>query len=103
LRTGIDPAGRYDSHVLNYLSNVIMSSMRVPASRTNYAITKDDELNVARQLWQACVAGARQGMQLFGLPTGISDIENVELVFKDGVGFDSKQLIDAVKGQVGIR
>ena len=33
----------------------------------------------------------------------IADIENVELVFKDGVGWDSKKLIDSVKGQVGIR
>jgi imidazolonepropionase-like amidohydrolase len=35
--------------------------------------------------------------------TKISDIENVELVFKDGVGWDSKKLIDSVRGQVGIR
>jgi imidazolonepropionase-like amidohydrolase len=33
----------------------------------------------------------------------IQDIENVELVFKDGVGYDSKKLIDSCKGQVGIR
>ena len=33
----------------------------------------------------------------------ISDIENVELVFKDGVGYDSKKLIDSVKGVVGVR
>lgn len=33
----------------------------------------------------------------------IQDIENVELVFKDGVGYDSKKLMDSVKGQVGIR
>src|SRR4051794_17342896 len=33
----------------------------------------------------------------------IADIENVELVFKDGVGWDSKKLIDSAKGQVGIR
>lgn len=33
----------------------------------------------------------------------IEDIENVELVFKDGVGWDSKKLIDSVRGQVGIR
>ena len=32
----------------------------------------------------------------------IRDIENVEIVFKDGVGFDSKKLLDSVKGQVGI-
>ena len=33
----------------------------------------------------------------------IQDIENVELVFKDGVGWDSKKLIESVKGQVGVR
>jgi imidazolonepropionase-like amidohydrolase len=33
----------------------------------------------------------------------ISDIENVETVFKNGVGYDSKKLIESVKGQVGIR
>jgi len=33
----------------------------------------------------------------------IRDIENVEIVFKDGVGYDSKKLIESVKGQVGIR
>src|SRR5207248_921909 len=35
--------------------------------------------------------------------TKIDDIENVELVFKDGVGWDSKKLIESVKGQVGAR
>jgi hypothetical protein len=33
----------------------------------------------------------------------INDIENVETVFKDGVGYDSKKLIESVRGQVGIR
>jgi hypothetical protein len=33
----------------------------------------------------------------------IADIENVEIVFKDGVGYDSRKLIDSVRGQVGIR
>ncbi len=33
----------------------------------------------------------------------IEDIENVETVFKDGVGYDSNKLIDSVRGQVGIR
>ena len=33
----------------------------------------------------------------------IEDIENVETVFKAGVGYDSQKLIDSVKGQVGIR
>jgi len=33
----------------------------------------------------------------------IADIENVEIVFKGGVGYDSRRLIDSVRGQVGIR
>ena len=33
----------------------------------------------------------------------IEDIENVETVFKAGLGYDSKKLIDSVRGQVGIR
>jgi len=33
----------------------------------------------------------------------IEDIENVETVFKDGVGYDSQKIIESVRGQVGIR
>jgi imidazolonepropionase-like amidohydrolase len=32
----------------------------------------------------------------------IADIENVELVFKDGVGYDSQKLINSVEGAVGL-
>ena len=35
--------------------------------------------------------------------TKITDIENVEIVFKDGVGYDSEKLIQSVQGLVGIR
>jgi imidazolonepropionase-like amidohydrolase len=31
----------------------------------------------------------------------INDIENVEIVFKDGVGFDPQKLLDSVRGHVG--
>jgi imidazolonepropionase-like amidohydrolase len=33
----------------------------------------------------------------------ISEIEKVEIVFKDGVGYDSEKLIESVQGLVGIR
>jgi len=37
-----------------------------------------------------------------GDPTGhISDVENVEIVFKDGVGYDSQKLLESVKGRYG--
>jgi imidazolonepropionase-like amidohydrolase len=31
----------------------------------------------------------------------IADVENVEIVFKDGVGYDSQKLMDSVKGRYG--
>jgi hypothetical protein len=33
----------------------------------------------------------------------IDDIEKVQMVFKDGIGYDPKKLIDSVRGLVGIR
>jgi imidazolonepropionase-like amidohydrolase len=33
----------------------------------------------------------------------IADVENVEIVFKDGKGYDHRKLIDSVKGMVGSR
>jgi hypothetical protein len=32
----------------------------------------------------------------------IKDIEKVDIVFKDGVGYDSAKLIESVRGQVGL-
>jgi len=38
---------------------------------------------------------------LLGDPSAnIKDIEKVEIVFKDGVGYDSATLIESVRGQV---
>jgi hypothetical protein len=50
-------------------------------------------------------AGKQADMVLIkGDPSkNIDEIENVETVFKAGVGFDSKKLIESVRGQVGIR
>ena len=39
-----------------------------------------------------------------GNPTvDVADIKNVEIVFKDGVGFDSAKLIESARGLVGLR
>ena len=35
--------------------------------------------------------------------TTIADVEKVETVFKDGIGYDSAKLIDSVRGLVGLR
>jgi imidazolonepropionase-like amidohydrolase len=31
----------------------------------------------------------------------ISDIENVEIVFKDGIGYDSQKMLNSVRGRYG--
>jgi hypothetical protein len=33
----------------------------------------------------------------------IEEIENVETVFRAGIGYDSAKLIESVRGQVGVR
>lgn len=59
-----------------------------------------------RQSSIGTIAPGKQADMIFvkGDPAAnIADIENVETVFKDGVGYDSRKLIASVKGQVGIR
>jgi imidazolonepropionase-like amidohydrolase len=61
-------------------------------------------LGVADQVGSLTPGKQADIMLVKGDPSSkIADIENVELVFKDGVGWDSKKLIDSVKGQVGVR
>ena len=35
--------------------------------------------------------------------TSIRDIENVTVVFKDGIGYDPAKLVEAANGTVGLR
>lgn len=43
-------------------------------------------------------------MVIHGDPSAnIADIEKVETVFKDGIGYDSAKLINSVRGLVGLR
>jgi hypothetical protein len=45
---------------------------------------------------------AVEAIRINGDPaTRIADIENVEVVFKDGVGDDSRKLLDSVRGRYG--
>ncbi len=50
------------------------------------------------------VGKAADVMLIHGDPSkNIADIEKLETVFKDGVGYDSAKLIESVRGQAGIR
>ena len=61
-------------------------------------------LGVSNQVGSVAPGKAADLIVVKGDPgKNIADIENVEIVFKDGVGYDSEKLIQSVRGLVGIR
>jgi len=68
--------------------------------------TENGALYLGRQdLIGTLVPGKQADLVLIkGDPSkNIDDIENVETVFKSGIGYDSVKLVESVRGQVGIR
>jgi imidazolonepropionase-like amidohydrolase len=60
-------------------------------------------LGLAAQTGTIAEGKAADLMVIHGDPSAqIADIEKVEIVFKNGVGYDSVKLIDSVKGTVGL-
>jgi imidazolonepropionase-like amidohydrolase len=108
LLAGPDPTG-IGGVVAGY-GDLREMELLVEAGFTPLEAIKVYTLNGAQFLGEAgrigSLAAGKQAdiMLVKGDPSAkIDDIENVELVFKDGVGWDSKKLIDSVKGQVGVR
>ena len=108
LLAGLDPTGI--GGVVAGFGDLREVELLVDAGFTPLEAIKIATLNGAQFLGEAdhvgsLAAGKQADIVLVkGDPSAkIADIENVELVFKDGVGWDSKKLIDSVKGQVGIR
>jgi Amidohydrolase family len=69
-------------------------------------LTENGAMYLGRQDQIGTLAAGKQAdlVLIKGDPSkSIEDIEKVETVFKAGVGYDSKKLIDSVRGQVGIR
>lgn len=107
LLAGLDPTGI--GGVIAGFGDIREVELLVDAGFTPLEAVKIASLNGAQFLGVADHAGSlAKGKQadimiVKGDPSAkISDIENVEVVFKDGVGWDSQKLIDSVKGQVGI-
>ena len=107
LLSGTDPTG-YGGVVAGY-SNARELELLVEAGLTPLEAIRVATLNAATYLGRAdrigtIAAGKRADLVVVrGDPsTRISDVENVEIVFKDGVGYDSARLFASVKGQVGL-
>ena len=108
LIAGLDPTG--NGGVVAGFGDLREVELLVEAGFTPLEAIKIASLNGAKFLGEdariGSVAVGKQAdlMVVKGNPAAnIGDIEKVEIVFKDGVGYDSEKLIQSVQGLVGIR
>ena len=108
LLAGLDPTG--NGGIVAGFGDLREVELLVEAGFTPTEAISIASLNGAKFLGEdahiGSIAAGKQAdlMVVKGNPAAtISDIENVEIVFKDGVGYDSEKLIQSVQGLVGIR
>jgi imidazolonepropionase-like amidohydrolase len=108
LIAGLDPTG--NGGVVAGFGDLREVELLVEAGFSPIEAIKIASLNGAQFLGEdsriGSIAVGKQAdlMIVNGNPAAkITDIENVEIVFKDGVGYDSEKLIQSVQGLVGIR
>jgi hypothetical protein len=108
LIAGLDPTG--NGGVVAGFGDLRGVELLVEAGFTPVEAIKIYSLNGAKFLGEdariGSIATGKQAdlMIVKGNPaTSIRDIENVEIVFKDGVGWDTEKLIQSVQGLVGTR
>ena len=108
LIAGLDPTG--NGGIVAGFGDLREVELLVEAGFTPVEAIKIATLNGAKFLGEdARIGSVTVGKQadlmvVKGNPAAtIADIEKVEIVFKDGVGYDSEKLIQSVQGLVGIR
>jgi imidazolonepropionase-like amidohydrolase len=108
LIAGLDPTG--NGGVVAGFGDLREVELLVEAGFTPLEAIKIASFNGARFLGEdariGSIAAGKQAdlMVVKGNPAAnILDIEKVEIVFKDGIGYDSEKLIQSVQGLVGIR
>jgi imidazolonepropionase-like amidohydrolase len=108
LLAGLDPTGM--GGVIAGFGDQREVELLVEAGFTTLEAIRIATLNGAQYLGEAdkigTIAAGKQAdlVVIKGDPSKkIEDIENVETVFKDGVGYDSAKLIESVRGVVGSR
>jgi len=108
LIAGLDPTG--NGGIVAGFGDLRQIELLVEAGFTPVEAVKIATLNGAKFLGEdariGSIAAGKQAdlMIVKGNPAAnINDIENVHIVFKDGVGYDSEKLIQSVQGLVGIR
>lgn len=108
LIAGLDPTG--NGGIVAGFGDLREVELLVEAGFTPLEAIKIASFNGARFLGEdariGSIAVGKQAdlMVVKGNPAAnINDIEKVEIVFKDGIGYDSEKLIQSVQGLVGIR
>src|SRR6266849_4798916 len=108
LIAGLDPTG--NGGIVAGFGDLREVELLVEAGFTDLEAIKIASFNGAKFLGEdahiGSIALGKQAdlMIVKGNPAAnIGDIEKVEIVFKDGVGYDSEKLIQSVQGLVGIR
>lgn len=108
LIAGLDPTG--NGGVVAGFGDLRQVELLVEAGFTPVEAIQIASLNGAKFLGEdariGSIAPGKQAdlMIVKGNPAAtIADIEKVEIVFKDGVGYDSEKLIQSMQGIVGIR
>ncbi len=108
LIAGLDPTG--NGGIVAGFGDLRQVELLVEAGFTPLEAIKIASFNGAKFLGEdariGSIAVGKQAdlMVVKGNPAlNISEIERVEIVFKDGVGYDSEKLIQSVQGLVGIR
>jgi len=108
LIAGLDPTG--NGGIVAGFGDLRQVELLVEAGFTPIEAIKIASFNGAKFLGEdariGSIAPGKQAdlMVVKGNPAAnIADIEKVEIVFKDGVGYDSEKLIQSVQGLVGIR
>ena len=108
LIAGLDPTG--NGGIVAGFGDLREVELLVEAGFTPLEAIKIATFNGAKFLGEdariGSIAAGKQAdlMIVKGNPAAnIADIERVEIVFKDGIGYDSEKLIQSVQGLVGIR
>jgi len=108
LLAGLDPTG-YGGVIAGFGDQreveLLVEAGFTPVEAIHIATSNGAEfLGELNKIGTLAVGKAADLVVLEGDPSAnIKDIEKVEIVFKDGVGYDSAKLIDSAKGLVGLR
>jgi imidazolonepropionase-like amidohydrolase len=108
LLAGLDPTG-YGGVIAGFGDQreveLLVEAGFTPLEAIHIATANGAEfLGEANQIGTIAPGKAADIVVINGDPSAnIKDIEKVEIVFKDGVGYDSAKMIESVKGLVGLR